>query len=282
MPYRHTPYHSLKEINIQFPQIFIWVVINLLQSPCNKLALIAHFECCNHSLIQRLNNWSHIWWKEQDSDMEEYMLCLTPTTWSTRCPSTTTILTRSMLLPGSNVQNMEKPLLLRHKKIQDSRNQGTRDSSGKAGEDADVIHRICCSSGLFSSISLVIITLTLQILKKNSDIIKGDKDNNEGVLHYGNRFQTCRWQYQGVLLTRVALSRLGCTPGYTLKLMLSVTLQADYIKWSYHVRHCRVDVTIVDRVHWFLLRIGSHEMEDNKEGVDNRREHLSHAAATHF
>ncbi len=36
----------------------------------------------------------------------------------------------------------------------------------KVGGDADVIHRICCSSGLFSSISLVIITLTLQILKK--------------------------------------------------------------------------------------------------------------------
>ena len=32
-----------------------------------------------------------------------------------------------------------------------------------------------------------------------SDIIKGDTDNNEGVLGYENRFQTFRWQYQGVL-----------------------------------------------------------------------------------
>ena len=35
----------------------------------------------------------------------------------------------------------------------------------------------------FSSILLVIITLTLQIMEKNYDIIKGDRDNNEGVLH---------------------------------------------------------------------------------------------------
>ena len=39
-------------------------------------------------------------------------------------------------------------------------------------------------SGLFSSILHVLITLTLQILgKKNSAIIKGDRDNNGGVLH---------------------------------------------------------------------------------------------------
>ena len=44
----------------------------------------------------------------------------------------------------------------------------------------------------FSSILLVIITLTLQILEKNSDIIKCDSDNNEGDLHYGNRFHTFR------------------------------------------------------------------------------------------
>ena len=50
--------------------------------------------------------------------------------------------------------------------MQDSRTQGTRDSSGKAGEDADVIHRICCPSGLFSSIVLVVITLSLQRLEK--------------------------------------------------------------------------------------------------------------------
>jgi hypothetical protein len=55
-----------------------------------------------------------------------------------------------------------------------------------------------------------IITFTLQILEKNSDIIKGNRDNNEGVLHYENRFQTFRWQYQGVLLTRVPISRLDC------------------------------------------------------------------------
>lgn len=82
----------------------------------------------------------------------------------------------------------EKPLLLRHMrfKIQEPKIQA------EAGEDADVIHRICCPSGLFSSMLLVIITLTLQILKKKCDIIKGDSDNNEGVLHYGNRFQTFR------------------------------------------------------------------------------------------
>ena len=57
----------------------------------------------------------------------------------------------------------EKPLLLRHMrfKIQEPKIQA------EAGEDADVIHRICCPSGLFSSMLLVIITLTLQILKKN-------------------------------------------------------------------------------------------------------------------
>ena len=58
------------------------------------------------------------------------------------------------------------------------------DLGGKAGGTADVIHRICCPSGLFSSILLVIITLTLQILGKHSGIIKGNRDNNEGVLHY--------------------------------------------------------------------------------------------------
>ena len=32
--------------------------------------------------------------------------------------------------------------------------------------------------------------------KKNSDIIKGDdRDNNEGILPYENRFQTFMWQY---------------------------------------------------------------------------------------
>ena len=44
----------------------------------------------------------------------------------------------------------------------------------------------------FSSILLVVITLTLQILGKNSDIIKSDSDNTEGVLHNENRFQTFR------------------------------------------------------------------------------------------
>ena len=44
----------------------------------------------------------------------------------------------------------------------------------------------------FSSILLVIITLTLQIFGKNSDIIKGDRDSIEGFLHYGNRFQPFR------------------------------------------------------------------------------------------
>ena len=34
---------------------------------------------------------------------------------------------------------------------------------------------------------------------KNSDTIKGDRDNNEVVLHYEDRFQIYMWQYQGVL-----------------------------------------------------------------------------------
>ena len=42
----------------------------------------------------------------------------------------------------------------------------------------------------FSSILLVIITLAVQILEKNSVIITGDRDNNKGVVHYENRFQT--------------------------------------------------------------------------------------------
>ena len=48
----------------------------------------------------------------------------------------------------------------------------------------------------FSSILLVIITLTIQILGNNSYIITGDSDNNGGVLHYENRFQTFRWQFK--------------------------------------------------------------------------------------
>ena len=49
---------------------------------------------------------------------------------------------------------------------------------------------------------LGIITFTLRILEKNSDITKGDiRDNNKGVLHYENRFQTFR----------VTLSRLDCS-----------------------------------------------------------------------
>ena len=35
----------------------------------------------------------------------------------------------------------------------------------------------------FSSVLLDNITLTLQVLKKYNDIIKDDRDNNEGVLH---------------------------------------------------------------------------------------------------
>ena len=37
-----------------------------------------------------------------------------------------------------------------------------------------------------------------QILKKNSDIIKCDSDMCDSDHHYGNRFQTFMWQYQGV------------------------------------------------------------------------------------
>ena len=48
----------------------------------------------------------------------------------------------------------------------------------------------------FSSISVVIITLTIQILGNNSYIITGDSDNNEGVLHYENQFQSFRWQFK--------------------------------------------------------------------------------------
>ena len=40
-----------------------------------------------------------------------------------------------------------------------------------------VVHR-----AFIQSISLVIITLTLQILDKKNDNIKGDRDNNKGVL----------------------------------------------------------------------------------------------------
>ena len=90
-------------------------------------------------------------------------------------------------------------LTRKQKELRDSRLKNPRhqrfkngDPSGKACEYAGVIHRICCPSGLFSSILLVIITLTLQIWEKNSDIIKGDRDNNEGVLHYENRFKTFR------------------------------------------------------------------------------------------
>ena len=35
-------------------------------------------------------------------------------------------------------------------------------------------------------------TYNTNVGKKNSDIIKGDSDNNEGVLHYEIRFQTFR------------------------------------------------------------------------------------------
>ena len=54
----------------------------------------------------------------------------------------------------------------------------------------------------------VIITLTLQSLGNNSEISKGDSDNNDGVLHYDLRFQTFKRQYQGV--ASVTLSKLGC------------------------------------------------------------------------
>ena len=58
-----------------------------------------------------------------------------------------------------------------------------RRSRQKAGGDANAIHRICCPSNLFSSILLVIITLTLQNFQRHHDIIKGDRDNKEGVSH---------------------------------------------------------------------------------------------------
>ena len=41
-------------------------------------------------------------------------------------------------------------------------------------------------------ILLVDIALTLQIREKNIDIVNGDSNNNEGDIHYGNRFQNFR------------------------------------------------------------------------------------------
>lgn len=56
---------------------------------------------------------------------------------------------------------------------------------------------------VFSSIWFVIMTLALHILGKNSDTMKGNSDNNEGVFHKENWFQSFLWQYQGGLLTKV-------------------------------------------------------------------------------
>ena len=87
---------------------------------------------------------------------------------------------------------------LRDSRFKNPRHQGfkNRVPSGKAGEDVDAVHKICCPSGLFfihitCSITCYYHTYTT-ILGKHSDIIKGDRDNNEGVLHYENRFQTFR------------------------------------------------------------------------------------------
>ena len=92
-----------------------------------------------------------------------------------------------------------------------------------------VIYRFCCLSGLFSFIWLVIITLTLRIFEKHSDIVKGDRDNNEEVLHYKICFQSFGWQYQGVLQTRVTLSRLVCI-GVSHIWVMYLVIMFDYVK----------------------------------------------------
>ena len=51
------------------------------------------------------------------------------------------------------------------------------DNSGGAGV------RCCHPFNGYSSNELVIITLALRILEKNSDVIKGDRDINKGVLN---------------------------------------------------------------------------------------------------
>lgn len=49
---------------------------------------------------------------------------------------------------------------------------------------------------------LILLHFHYEFSKKNCDIIKADRDNDEGVVHYKIWFWTFRWQYQGVLLTR--------------------------------------------------------------------------------
>ena len=89
-------------------------------------------------------------------------------------------------------------LTWKQKELRDSRfkNPGHQsfkkgDPGRKAGEDANVLHRICCPSSLFHPYYLILSHLHYKIWK-NNDIIKGDRDNNEGVLHYENRFQAFR------------------------------------------------------------------------------------------
>ena len=52
----------------------------------------------------------------------------------------------------------------------------------KVDGDANVIHKICCPSCLFHPNYLLLSNLHYKFWKK-SDIIKGDRDNNKGVLH---------------------------------------------------------------------------------------------------
>ena len=91
---------------------------------------------------------------------------------------------------------------------------------------------------------------------------------NEGVLHYGNRFQTFRWQYQGVLLTSVILSRLGCT-------FIGIYL---FRKKSHSLRYCtKVSIFQSSWTYFLLSRLGTLDKEHNSFHIQ-----LCHLSWTSF
>ena len=55
---------------------------------------------------------------------------------------------------------------------------------------------ICHPTITYNPFILGIITFTLRILEKNSDITKDDRDNNEGVLHYRSTIAEINYKHK--------------------------------------------------------------------------------------
>ena len=101
--------------------------------------------------------------------------------WSTSNKHYVQLMIHIYLATGQR-QNLNIHNALTHMETKRIERFKNRDPGEKAGEDANVIHIICCPSGIFHPYYLLLSHLHYKFWK-NSDIVKGDRNNNEGVLY---------------------------------------------------------------------------------------------------